>query len=42
MAADTDFRGYVLDQLRNLGEFETKSMFGGTAVLKKRCCICQN
>lgn len=34
MAADTDFRDYVLDQLRNLGEFETKSMFGGTAVLK--------
>ena len=34
MAVDTDFRDYVLDQLRDLGEFETKSMFGGTAILK--------
>ncbi len=34
MAIDTEFRSYVLDQLREMGDFETKNMFGGTAVLK--------
>ncbi len=33
MAIDLEFRDYVLDQLRGIGEFETKNMFGGTAVL---------
>ena len=31
---DTDFRDYILDHLSDVGEFETKNMFGGTAVLK--------
>ena len=34
MPVDTEFRGYVLDQLAGMGEFETKNMFGGTAVLR--------
>ena len=34
MAANTQFRDFVLDQLSGLGDFETKNMFGGTAVLK--------
>ena len=34
MSVDTEFRDYVLDQLSTLGEFETKNMFGGTAVLR--------
>jgi len=34
MAADKEFRDFVLDQLSDLGDFETKNMFGGTAVLR--------
>jgi len=33
MAVDAEFRDWVLDQLRDVGPFETKNMFGGTAVL---------
>ena len=34
MSENTGFRDYVLDQLSNMGEFETKNMFGGTALLR--------
>ena len=34
MTLDTDFRDYILDQLSDMGMFETKNMFGGTAVLR--------
>ena len=34
MLVNTEFREYVLDQLSGLGVFETKNMFGGTAVLR--------
>ena len=34
MTTNTEFRDYVLDQLRDMGAFETKNMFGGTAVLQ--------
>ena len=34
MTIDTVFKDYVLDQLNGIGEFETKNMFGGTAVLR--------
>lgn len=34
MPEDTLFRDHVLDQLSGMGTFETKSMFGGTAVLR--------
>jgi DNA transformation protein len=34
MSVDKEFRDYVLDQLSGVGEFETKNMFGGTAVLR--------
>jgi len=34
MSVDTEFRDYVLDQLSAMGAFETKNMFGGTAVLR--------
>jgi len=34
MTIDTEFKDYVLDQLNGIGEFETKNMFGGTAVLR--------
>ena len=34
MSANSEFRDYVLDQLSGMGEFETKNMFGGTAVLR--------
>jgi DNA transformation protein len=33
MSVDHEFRDYILDQLSGMGEFETKNMFGGTAVL---------
>lgn len=33
MPDDKEFKAFVLDQLSDLGEFETKSMFGGTALL---------
>jgi len=29
----SQFRDYVLDQLSGLGEYKTKNMFGGTALL---------
>lgn len=31
----TEFRDSVLDKLSDLGNFETKNMFGGTAVLRE-------
>ena len=34
MAIDAKFRDFVLDQLKPLGQFETKNMFGGTAVFR--------
>ena len=34
MAVDIEFRDHVLDQLSGMGEFETKNMFGGTALLR--------
>ena len=34
MSVDTEFKNYILDQLNGMGLFETKNMFGGTAVLK--------
>ncbi|MFY0690053.1 MAG: TfoX/Sxy family protein [Cyclobacteriaceae bacterium] len=33
MALNEGFRDFVLDQLAGLGEFETKRMFGGMALL---------
>ena len=33
MPEDKEFKDYVLDQLSTLGEFESKAMFGGTALL---------
>jgi DNA transformation protein len=33
MSVSESFRDYVLDQLADLGRFETKSMFGGVALL---------
>ena len=34
MPADTAFREYILDQLQDMRPFETKNMFGGTALLR--------
>jgi DNA transformation protein len=34
MAVEETFRDYVLDQLSELGHFETKNMFGGVALLR--------
>jgi len=34
MPVDTEFRDHILDQLSDMGEFETKNMFGGTAILR--------
>ncbi len=34
MAKDTEFTSFVMDQLSSIGDFETKNMFGGTALLK--------
>jgi DNA transformation protein len=34
MALDTEFRDYILEQLSGMGKFETKNMFGGTAMLR--------
>ncbi|WP_150522842.1 TfoX/Sxy family protein [Roseibium sediminis] len=34
MAEDTEFTSFVLDQLSGFGTFETKKMFGGTALLR--------
>ena len=33
MSNDENLRTFVLDQLKELGTFESKSMFGGTALL---------
>jgi TfoX/Sxy family transcriptional regulator of competence genes len=33
MSEDQEFKTFVLDQLVDLGAFETKAMFGGTALL---------
>jgi TfoX/Sxy family transcriptional regulator of competence genes len=33
MSDDSNLRAFVLDQLTDLGTFETKSMFGGIALL---------
>jgi DNA transformation protein len=33
MSNDENLRVFVMDQLADLGAFETKSMFGGTALL---------
>lgn len=35
MSNDVTLRAFVLEQLSDLGTFETKSMFGGTALLIK-------
>ena len=35
MALNASFRDFVLDQLAGLGEFETKNMFGGVALLHR-------
>ena len=34
MSENTEFTDYILDQLSGIGEFETKNMFGGTALLR--------
>ena len=34
MTKKSEFKSFVMDQLAELGEFETKSMFGGTALLR--------
>ena len=34
MAQYSEFINYVMDQLHGMGEFETKNMFGGTAILR--------
>ena len=34
MSVDTEFKDYILDQLSGLGKFDTKNMFGGTALLR--------
>ena len=34
MAVEESFRDYVLDQLSELGRFETRNMFGGVALLR--------
>jgi DNA transformation protein len=33
MALNEEFKNFVLDQLQGIGEFETKRMFGGLALL---------
>jgi DNA transformation protein len=33
MALNEEFKNFVLDQLQGIGEFETKNMFGGLALL---------
>jgi DNA transformation protein len=35
MALNEEFKNFVLDQLQGIGEFETKRMFGGLALLKE-------
>ena len=33
MALNEEFKNFILDQLQGIGEFETKRMFGGLALL---------
>jgi len=35
MALNEEYKNFILDQLQGLGEFETKKMFGGLALLHK-------
>jgi len=35
MALNEEFKNFVLDQLQGIGEFETKRMFGGLALLQQ-------
>lgn len=35
----SEFNSFVLDQLNGFGEFEAKSMFGGTALLRGGCAF---
>ena len=35
MALNEEFKNFVLDQLQGIGEFETKRMFGGLALLRQ-------
>ncbi len=35
MALNEEFKKFVLDQLQGIGEFETKKMFGGLALLSQ-------
>ena len=34
MALNEEFKNFALDQLQGIGEFETKRMFGGLALLR--------
>ena len=34
MALNEEFKNFILDQLQGIGEFETKRMFGGLALLR--------
>ena len=34
MSEQAEFKAYVLDQLAEIGAFETKALFGGTALLR--------
>ena len=33
MALNEEFKNFILDQLQGIGDFETKNMFGGLALL---------
>ncbi|MEX0291058.1 MAG: TfoX/Sxy family protein [Flavobacteriaceae bacterium] len=35
MVLNEDFQNFILDQLQGIGEFETKRMFGGLALLSQ-------
>jgi DNA transformation protein len=35
MALNEEFKNFVLDQVQGIGEFETKRMFGGLALLRQ-------
>ena len=35
MALNEEFKNFVIDQLQGIGEFETKRMFGGLALLRE-------
>ena len=34
MTTDSEFKDYVFDQMKRFGKFDTKNMFGGTALLR--------